>query len=802
METSKKGRDNKFRRAFEESAVPMIILQHNGYIFDMNRAARAVFSFTQEDRPLYTSVYITPGLPLAARRAMDKLIPYSFEGAVDFDKLRAAAPEGRRCDVIDLKIKMTPINEHNGPGGEPRADYLLEIAPKNIAGAPGAAAEIMLCQDALLLCSFEGRVLQYNEAALGLLNLNEDKVKNLSVYSLFDKEQGEELKNAVRDLYAKKPLQNKNFNLKAAKNAAPLPVETSAALDGMGNFFISFRNAAPLKQLNDLLKDRSNHLDAMNKVIDGALLECDINDGVFSNFTNANAKALNLTGMSRKALLSSSLTDALTDPEGKERKKVLAFLAAKAKQLAEDAVVSFEAKLRFQEREVYASVRITGYETEGRSHAVIIVRDTSKERILESELDYKSKELAGIKEALPGLYIKADKKGVIQDYKTADLRFNISVFPSDFVGKNPADYLDKQTVEKYLDAVSDALRTGMPVQGGFTMKYGAETRFYEATITPMKGEDNVVVMVTLVDKRKGIEHKIKDLYAISSNREAGFVKNMDDILQFGKEIFGADVGVILHFSGDDREKILVNYATENDIGITKGLETTVDECYAPVRSGMIFSAGDTKELGCKEGCLHVLKNVTSIISAPLLIGGRVEGAITFLTATPNQMFITEEDRNFMGFVGGLMGMALELRSAKKAVDTGLSTLKKLIASIDVPAVITDTNFRIKNANAIMLNICGAYDIMDIEDKNLFARFAADEIKSQSDFNSAYKTSKGGVFDLEFDLILADSKRQTILWHIVEVKDGRGSVRGYLFVSESVKDMPNVRNFLAGPHSHT
>jgi PAS domain-containing protein len=716
MENSKTDKEDKFRHVFEESAAPLAILQSNGYIYEMNRAARALFSFSPDDRPLYSSVYVKPGLPLGARKAMERLDPFYFEGIVDFDKLRSALPFAPGVGgAVELKVRMTPVNQHNGNHG-PQADYLLEFTPKG-GGAPADAgrdgADILFNHDAVLLCCGDGSVMRANAAAARLLapQQDEDWLKGKSVYSFFDAAAAAELKEAALRLPAPKSLIEREITVSAGKNTFPAQVMLAPVADGA--FALSLRNITARRQLDALLKERGERLASLEKILDGALLECDIEESAFRNFAAANAKALGLTGLTRKALMSMSLADALNDRDGKERKKVLAFLAAKAKQLLEDETVSFEARLRFGERAVFASVRINAYDFAGRRRALIIVRDNSKERILESELDYKLKELAGIKDALPGLYLKAGRDGVIQEYKTADLRYNIAVFPGDFVGKNPLDYLDKQTVDKYLEAIAEVVRTGVPCHGSFSVKYGVETRFYEAAISQIKGEDNVIVLVNLVDNRKGLENKIKDLYAISSDRAAGFVKNMDDILEYGKKIFSADAGLILHFSGRNRERILVNYATQNDYQISKGLETPVDACYAEVREGRIFAAEDAKALPCKEGCLHTLKGVTSLLSAPLIIAGRVEGAITFLSLPPNQMLITEEDRNFMGFIGGLMGMALELRSAKKAVDAGLGTLKKLVSSLDAPAFITDTALRIKSANVSMLRICGAHDIVDV-----------------------------------------------------------------------------------------
>lgn len=807
MEENIKDIDNKFRQVFEEAPDALLILQANGYIYDMNRAARSIFSFTQDDQPLYSSVYIKPGLPLAARKAMDRIDQYSFDATIDFHKLSAVIPGNGQKGAVALKIKMTPVNQRNGIKG-PEADYLLELTPTNglpdIYTPPPPAAcppDVSAYQDAAFVCDKGGFILQSNAAAAKLFKLPDEKLTGIVLYSLFDNAAAASLRDDIKSLYKGKELRDKNYELKSGDSSIPLEVAASLTSSG-ADFIISFRNISARRQLGDLLKERSWHLDALAKVVDGALLECDVKDNVFHPFTNANTKAIALTGLSRGDLLSMSLTDALTDREGKERKKVLVFLAGKAQQLNKDEVVSFEARLRFGERDVYAVVRITGYEIAGRRKAIIIIRDTSKERILESELDYKLKELDGIKDALPGLYLKVNKKGVIQEYKTADLRFNIAVFPNDFVGKKPDEYLNKATADAYRAAITEVMNTGATQHGSFHMRYGAEDRFYEASISPIKGEDNFIVMVNNVDRRRGLENKVRELYAISSNREAGFVKNMDDILAFGKQIFGADAGLILHFSGDRQENVLVNYATDNPYGFVKGLEASAETCYAAVRNRQIFASGDTEELKCDDNCLHVKKAITSIISAPLVVGGKVEGAITFLTVAPNKMYITDEEISFIGFVGDLMGMALELRSAKKAVDTGLSTLKKLVASLDTPAVITDTAFRIKNANNVMLNICGCYDVADIDGQNLFTRFASDEIKSREDFKSAYKISKGGVFDFDFDIVLSDSKTQNLLWHVVEVKDSKGYVRGFLFVSESVKDMPAIRNLIGGPMLHT
>jgi len=54
-----------------------------------------------------------------------------------------------------------------------------------------------------------------------------------------------------------------------------------------------------------------------------------------------------------------------------------------------------------------------------------------------------------------------------------------------------------------------------------------------------------------------------------------------------------------------------------------------------------------------------------------------------------------------------------------------------------------------------------------------------------------------VFDFVLEIKLPDFKRLNLLWHVVEIKDGRGKVRGYLFASESIRDMDLIKPLTNG-----
>ena len=75
-------------------------------------------------------------------------------------------------------------------------------------------------------------------------------------------------------------------------------------------------------------------------------------------------------------------------------------------------------------------------------------------------------------------------------------------------------------------------------------------------------------------------------------------------------------------------------------------------------------------------------------------------------------------------------------------------------------------------------------------------------KTQNNFEEAFKSSKGGSFDFIFDNKLADGTMENILWHVVELRDGSNEIKGFLFIGESIKDLPRFRNLIYGPKNHT
>jgi PAS domain-containing protein len=792
---------DRLHQVFENSSVPQVVLQYNGYIYDMNRAARERFGFTLQEKPLYTSIYIKPSLPLKARRAMQNLQEDNFDATIDFSKIKDIKGLDKK-GKFDFSVHMLPINCKELTSGKKVADFLLELTFKgamellNVNEGNIIEDSPLFFQDAILQANRQGIILKANNQALQLLNLpfKDIEGKNLSDFVI----PGEKLliQSDIKEIYSQNSIKNRNYNLNLNKSV--LPVEASAVLTKDNNFLFSLRNDTPRKQLMTNLAQRSSYIEALHNVIGSALLECEVKDGKFLKFNTANEQAVKITGYTLQELMDKTIADLLFC-EGKTETQIQEYLDKVYKAIASGSPAKFTAKIKTKKDSLSVEMRVSYFESKTTKKALFLMRDNTTEKKLKNQLTDKEEELKGIRNILPGLYLKLDKDGIIKEYK-ADLSWTIAVFPTDFVGRDPKEYLGDNNAKNLHQLLQKAKQNNIPIQTNFSLEHTNGRRFYEAVISPISGEDSFQVLVNRVDNKKGLENRVRDLYAFSAGGETGFVENMEDILNFGKEIFKAQIGFICHFSGRAQEKIVINYTTPNSV-IKKNIQVPVDECLGPIREGFISSYEKLSEVKCEKDCFHNKFDISSLIAAPLFINGKVEGAICFVSRNGALMNIGQEERNLISFLGGLMGVALELRKANKAMDNTFAALRKLIASLDVPAFITDEYLAVKNLNEIMSNICGLYQFENIQDENIFSKISLDMAKVQNNFESALKSSKGGSFDFIFDTKLADDSTENMLWHIIELRDGSSEIKGFLFVGESIKDLPRFRNLLYGPQKH-
>lgn len=801
-------KDTRYKFAFDSLKTPRVILQQNGYIYDMNQAARRMFGFTPDDKALYSSIFIAPGLPLKVRKALTSAKPIDFETVIDFENIKKTVPEIVKTGKMKVAVKMYPFNIKIGINGKKVADFILELTEldeKVITPADASpfitGGDILAYQDSVLLCSKQGTILKCNKEAEDLIGKDINFLNKHNIADILEEKSALYIKKDIEELYNQGSLESREYVL--SKDFGGLTLEAEAVLAKSNNFILSLRNNTGKKQLMEVLEERTAHNEALKKCLGGAMLECvlkeDKGNFTYLPFTTVSPEVCALSGYTRQELGVLSLFDLLRTPSVKteeEQGQITAYLNKKALLLKEGKTVNFEAKIALKDRTTICLLTLALYQAMGEDRVLIILKETAKEREIAENLTQASKELEGIKDTLEGIYLKLDKSGKVISRGIGKSKELPGLNAKDILNKKLADFLPKNEAKSIYDNLKDTLKNNTLNRGTFGLKQDNKEYFYEYSLSALVGEDKVQMFINNMDARQGFESKIRHLYMLSNRTENSFVENMDAILNYGNKIFNAEAALICHFSGQEKNKILVNYVTDNKIKLEQNQECKLGKCLAAVKEGKIIVEPDLNTHNCV-GCLHEKNKLQALLAAPLIIKGGIEGVMCFVSTKKNEMRLGDQEENLVAFMANLMSMALETRQAKKATSNSLATMRHLMKTLDVPSFIVDEELCIKNANDTFCSMFDIYDLAEIDGRDMFNVLAFDRTKAKESFYSSYKTSKGGVFDFVLEIKLPDLKRLNLLWHVVEIKDGRGKVRGYLFASESIRDLDLIRPLTNG-----
>lgn len=118
-----------FKQIFELGVQPTFVLNRKGYIQTMNKRARDLFHFTENDKNFYRNVYLRPALNLETRRQMYAGQPAHMDYVFDFDWAARKFPGRVRGEgKVALHLIFIPFNRRNMQNGEVQADYLVTVA--------------------------------------------------------------------------------------------------------------------------------------------------------------------------------------------------------------------------------------------------------------------------------------------------------------------------------------------------------------------------------------------------------------------------------------------------------------------------------------------------------------------------------------------------------------------------------------------------------------------------------------------------------------------------------------------------
>ncbi len=787
-----------YRQAFENCAVASFVLLSNGRISLMNEAARNLFGFKETDKTFYRHVYIRPGLSLAVRRHMQA--GERAEMDYNFDFARAAEKFPGRIDATRAKLPLhlvfTPIHKEETQNGK-LGDYVVTLQvrgakPQASASAsptrlwrkplpPAAVMPVKAAQEMLVLPNSEPYVLctadftmrSCNDLFCELCQLSETELLGHPVQHIMDEESKTQFEADLRVLADTGTLSNRDYFINPASGLEKIAVRLTGIKEEGGKYLFVLRNRTVHLQLMKVLEERSAQLNALLESTNGIVFSVLLNRGRFGALDNISQRLAEKVGYSQDELAHMQLKDLLPTTKA-------TVLTKAQKDLVKQGKVSLVEKVRCKDGTVFeAQLAMTALDLPGESAALVVLRDVETERADWARTSNEALELSSVRASLPGIYVKMDSNGKGLEVYSNLPYLNVQEAQALFLGKTPKQYWPKETAQRAVLTVKEAL--SMNVATGFELEWKLTDamRYFEASVTPITGRDEVIVWLKDISQGHSHEAQVRELYHITSQPGLSITQQVDKILEFGLKVFRADVGFVLRFAGaEDHFETHLMYVTPNELNLQRQSAFPTEECLYNVTDGNVLLWPDLSVTSCKS-CLHKQKGLGSMVAGPLLVGGKVMGGLCFASKAKRRSFDTGAEE-LMGLLARLLGMRIELRQTGKMLSEASRAFARTLEHVDKPAVMLDLDYEVSFVNQPML------DLVDKRESNLMGRDFFSEVVRNDDiskrmFHDAARDADGKTFPVTLELRTAKGNYKEHSFEVVPCKDDTGGIVSYALI---------------------
>lgn len=137
-----------------------------------------------------------------------------------------------------------------------------------------------------------------------------------------------------------------------------------------------------------------------------------------------------------------------------------------------------------------------------------IVEDITKEKEAEEKFIHRTKELQAIFSAIPDLFFRIDKNGVILDYIAGNFG-DLYKKPEEFLGKNLIDLFPEPLNKNFINQIKTAIEKNRMEIIEYNLEIEGEIRHFESRIIPISKE-KVVGIVRNITSRKIWESQLKE----------------------------------------------------------------------------------------------------------------------------------------------------------------------------------------------------------------------------------------------------------------------------------------------------
>lgn len=785
---------DSYRLAFEKAAVPCFVLLHNGYISLMNEACRNLVGLNQADKNFYRNVYIRPALSLAVRRKLRAGEPAEMNYVFDFARAAEKFPgrfDPSRAKLV-LHLEFIPMNRRTGKDGQIRADYAVAVTmprapqvsvkrrllrrplPPNLL-APVSAQEMLVLPNSepYALCTSDFKMQTCNDLFCELCQLSEKELLGNPISYIMDEESRAQFEQDLDTLAQTGSLSNRDYFINPASGLEKIAVRLSAIHDKDRYLFV-LRNRTVHLQLLKVLEERSAQLNALLESTDGVIFSVLLYQGRLGALDGVSQYLAQKTGYSQDELAHLQFKDLFASTSAHPFDSVL----SKAhKDLAAQGKATFNHPVRRKDGSQFeAQISLTVLDVPGQQAVLAVLRDLSEHKDEWSRTSKEARELQSVRAALPGLYLKTDAAG-----KALEVYSNLDYLSEEeavklFIGHTPQHYWGKEAAAQALLTIKEALSVNVASRFDLAWKWGNSMHYFDVSVTPIAGRDEVVLWLKDVSQNKLHERQIHELYRLTSNPSLSITDQVDQILAFGLKAFRADVGFVARFEPHaDGTRSHILYVTENEGGLERGLSFPVEECLYDVADGRVLLWPDLSAASCHK-CVHVKTKLAALVAAPLLVGGKIMGALCFASYTPRRSFDIGAEE-LMGLLARLLSLRIELRQTGKMLSEASRSLAQTLEYVDKPAVLLDLDYQMTFASQALLDETGRH-IANMLGRNFFEEIIRNPDLSKRSFQEAVRRADGSSFTLPLEIRTKKAVYEERNWNVIVCKDDNGNIESY------------------------
>ncbi len=826
-----KNERNNFRQAFEKNRTAAVILSPRGYVTRMNESARQLFGFTEEDKKFYSSVYIRPALKLPVRRAMKDGQSIQQTYTLDFDKLASRFPDRiHKTGQLDLSLSFTPLSKRNTKDGLVEAAYLVCIEPatapsqttpptppvipveKPAPAQPKTSFAKTACASGSLpppppfltsskeanyngerlvlpnsepyaICNEKFIITDCNTPFCSLCELETDELKGQDIRHLFVQDEDSLIAQDFNLLAKDGKLFNREYTLQLGSGLETCKIRLCAEKTSDGRYLFILRSLAFHLQIMKILEERSSQLSALRAVTDGAVLRVAFDGRQLGRLEPLNNWLSAQAGYLHEDVGQLSFADLFFDPSQEDRSPALA-LAKAQEQLIKQGKTFFILPFRCKDGSSFeAAVSLSVMDIPSRNEVLAVIRNLTAQQQMWGKTSKEAQELTSLRQALPGLYLRMDAKGKVLEVSSNLAGIDDAQARELFLGKTPEEFWPSEAAARALFTLKESLAVHVSSRFEFEWPFGGETGYYEADVSPLKDVPEAILWVKDASEKRLYDKHLHDLYRLSQETRLGMTEQVDKLLALGKQVFQADIGLVLRFE-PRKEQInsLVLYTTKNTFGIASSMEFTVEECLRDVADGVVVLSPDLGSLSCTR-CLHREKGFGALLAAPLVVDGKVEGALCFAAREMRRRFPAGSEE-FLGLMARLLAFRIELRQADKLLGAAARMFTRTLNDVQVPALRVDPDFLITYVNEPLVQWLNR-PRETLVGQELFSSWIRHADIARRTLQEAVHNAGGSEScQVKFEVLLPSGIYEEMPWEVFVCRGTNGVVEGYALVAQA------------------